>query len=99
MIYNSTNFIFYDNNNDSYDKPWQNLLHKISSAYMTKPFGVVKIESGASVDQMFGKSPRKPANEWEWICLSIERKNYQKCTHAMLIANDLYTFNDNKLQS
>ena len=46
MIYNSTNFIFYDNNNDSYDKPWQNLLHKISSAYMTKPFGVVKIESG-----------------------------------------------------
>ena len=47
MIYNPTNFIFYDNNNDSYDKPWQNLLHKISSAYMTKPFGVVKIESGA----------------------------------------------------
>ena len=44
--------IFYDFNsnhnvNHSYDKLWENLLHKICSAYMTKPFIVIKIQSGA----------------------------------------------------
>ena len=47
MIYYSTNFLFYYNVNDCYEDPFQNLLHKISSAVMTKPFGVVKLESGA----------------------------------------------------
>ena len=46
MIYYSTNFLFYHNVNDCYEDPFQNLRHKISSAVMTKPFGVVKIESG-----------------------------------------------------
>ena len=46
MIYYSTNFIFYHNVNDCYEDPFENLLHKISSAYMTKPYDVVKIESG-----------------------------------------------------
>ena len=38
--------MLYHNFNDSYDKPFQNLLHKISSAYVTKPFIVIRTESG-----------------------------------------------------
>ena len=49
----SSNFIFCHNFNDSYDKPWENLLHKISSAYMTKPFGVIKTESGVTKSSVY----------------------------------------------
>ena len=59
MIYYSTNIIFYHNVNDCYDDSCENLLHKISSAYMTKPFGVVKIESGA----VFSKNPLVPCTD------------------------------------
>ena len=39
-----SNFIIYHNVNNFYDKPWENLLYKIRSDYMTKPFCVVKTE-------------------------------------------------------
>ena len=47
MIFYSSNFKFYHKVDNPYDKPWQNLLHKICSAYVTKPFRVVATESGA----------------------------------------------------
>ena len=46
MIFYSSNFKFYHNINNSYEKPRGNLLQKICSAYVTKPFDVIKTKSG-----------------------------------------------------